>query len=220
VGGGGGVWSMVLDSFQGARSAEEAAARLDEVAQRSGRTDVAVRITPRGAAIVAGSWPSPADPGAQEALRVVRSRLIAGETPFAQAFLAPSALSADPGQLPELNLAGARAAFGARAVYTLQIAVYESADRVEAKRAAEQAALQLRREGELAFYYHGSTRSMVTLGIFSDRDLEAPGRPKAAAMAAAEERYPLNLLNGQYPIIEKRPGLPDRRQPSNLVRIP
>lgn len=217
---GAGMWSIVLESFQGSRSAEEAAARLDEIARRSGRGDVAVRRTPRGAAVVAGSWRSPGDPGAQEALWSVRRRLIAGETPFARAFLAPSVESADPGELPELNLAGARLVFGAGAVYTLQIAVYESPDRAEAKRAAERAALQLRREGELAFYYHGSTRSMVTVGVFNDRDIEGSGHPKAPALVVAQDRYPLNLLNGQYPIIEKRPGLADRRQPSTLVRIP
>lgn len=222
---GAGGWSIVLESFQGPTALGEANRRLAEASRDSGRRDVSVRATPRGAAIVAGWWVSPADPGAQAALQAIRSVEVRGERPYFQAFLAPPPQGADPGQLPELNLTGARSVFGARAVYTLQIAVYEAANRDEAKRAAEQAALRLRRDGELAFYYHGPARSMVTVGVFSDRDLEGPGRTPSPALSAVQQQYPLNLLNGQFPIIERPPGAKrggpdDRKQPSTLVRIP
>lgn len=222
---GAGGWSIVLESFQGQTSVQAANGRLAAAARDSGRNDVSVRVTPRGAAIVAGWWASPSDPGAQAALRAVRTANARGEAPYSQAFLAPPPQGADPGQLPELNLDGARAVFGARAVYTLQIAVYEAANRDVAKRAAEQAALRLRRDGDLAFYYHGPARSMVTIGVFGDRDLEGPSRVPSPALAAAQQQYPLNLLNGQFPIIERPPGArpggaEDRKQPSTLVRIP
>src|SRR5690606_24048332 len=186
--------------------------RVAEIGRLAGRSDVSVRTTPRGAAIVAGAWIDPADPDAQEALRRVRSVQVGADLPFAQAFLAPPLQAGDPGEAPELNLLAARDIFGARAEYTLQIAVYESPDRAEAKRAAEQAALRLRRDGELAFYYHGPSRSMVTVGIFSERDLQGPARAFGPAILAVQERYPLNLLNGQYPILERAPGEAQQRK--------
>lgn len=214
-------WSIVLESFQGAQSVAIAQSRLAEVARLSGLADVSVRTTPQGAAIVAGLWRHPSEPGAQEALRRVRSVSAGAERPFAQAFLAPPVRGVDAGELPELNLASAKSIFGSRAVYTLQIGVYEAPDRAQAKRAAEQAALRLRREGELAFYFHGPVRSMVTVGVFSDRDLQGPARAYGPAITAVHERYPINLLNGQFPIVERVPGAREQRQqPSTLVRIP
>src|SRR5690606_17423075 len=86
---------------------------------------------------------------------------------FATAFLAPPAGDPDPGAIPQYHLSRARIEFGAQSRYTLQIAVYESNNPAEARRAAEQAAAQLRADGEPAFYYHGPSRSMVTLGAFT-----------------------------------------------------
>lgn len=211
-------WCIVLEVHSGPKAKEAAHSRLAVVSSISGRQDVYVRETERGAAVVAGVYGSPED--AANDLKAIRSRRVDDQTPFASSFLAPPIAEVDPGKLPELNLESAKLTFGVRAQYTLQIAVYESAKRDEAKRAAEQAALKLRREGELAFYYHGPQRSMVTLGVFSDRDFDQNLRPRNASLIAAQERFPLNLLNGQYPIIEKSPGQPDREQPSTLVRIP
>ncbi|HBS29300.1 MAG TPA: hypothetical protein DEB06_07580 [Phycisphaerales bacterium] len=118
-----------------------------------------------------------------------------------------------------MNLATARQAFGPAAGYSLQVAVYESAKREDAKRAAEAAAAQLRRDGELAFYFHGAARSSVTVGIFGDRDFDASLQPRNPAMIALQQRYPLNLLNGQFPIVERSDGV-ERQQPSTLVRLP
>lgn len=212
------AWSIVVESYTGDDAAQSAAQRVPAVADALGRSDVYVRTTERGAAVVVGRYDQPA--AARADLDRVRATAVNNNFPFAAAFLAPPPEASDPGQLPELNLEAARNTFGDRAQYTLQIGVYEARNRDEAKRAAEEAALRLRREGELAFYYHGPTRSMVTVGVFSDDDFDANSRPKSAGMIALQSRYALNLLNGQYPIIEKRPGQKDRQQPSMLVRIP
>lgn len=212
------AWAIVVESYTGDDAAQSAASRVPAVADALGRSDVYVRTTERGAAVVVGRYDQPAS--ARADLDRVRATTVSNSLPFAAAFLAPPPEASDPGQLPELNLEAARNTFGDRAQYTLQIGVYEARNRDEAKRAAEEAALRLRREGELAFYYHGPTRSMVTVGVFSDDDFDASSRPKSAGMIALQSRYNLNLLNGQYPIIEKRPGQKDRQQPSMLVRIP
>jgi hypothetical protein len=213
-------WSIVLEVYSGPDALNQAQAALARTAVDSGRNDVFIRTTERGAAIVAGSYDGYDSPRAQADLQAVRARLVNGRAQYGSAFLAPPPGTTDPGRVPELNLETARQTFGSRAQYTLQIAVYEAQKRDEAKRAAEEAALRLRREGELAFYYHGPQRSMVTVGVFGDTDFDRHLRPRSALLLALRERYPLNLLNGQFPIVEKRPGEPDTQQPSMLVRIP
>lgn len=216
----GGGWAIVLEAHSGKDAAATAQSRLAQVSLDSGRNDVYLRTTERGAAIVTGNYPAADSAGAKADVASLRARKVDGKAPFAQAFLAPPPEISDPGKIPELNLESAKLTFGDRAQYTLQIAVYESKKRDDAKRAAEEAALRLRRDGELAFYYHGPQRSMVTVGVFADRDFDQSLRPRSAMLITLQERYPLNMLNGQYPIVEKRPGNPDRDQPSTLVRIP
>jgi len=212
-------WSIVLEGFSGPEAPARAQARAQEVASLLNRQDVTVRQTPSGAAVVLGLYPRPDDRRAQADLVTVRAFRSGSTAPFATAFLAPPMDRADPGAAPELNLASARQSFGPRAAYTLQIGVYEAPNRDQAKRAAEEAAARLRRDGELAFYYHGATRSSVTVGVFTDADFDAQLRPTNPNMIALQQRYPLNLLNGQFPIVE-RVGAETRQQPSSLVRIP
>ena len=213
-------WTVVLASFSGPEAVEAARQSLEQVSKESGRRDVSIRRTPRGAALVVGSFAAPEAPEAGRTLAEMRAREVGGTRPFASAFLAPPVETLDAGELPELNLANAKRSFGARAKYTLQIGVYEAANRQEAKRAAEKAALVLRQQGEMAFYYHGDSLSMVTVGVFGDADFDKDFRPKSPALGALRQRYPLNLLNGQFPIVERWPGGGERQQQSMLVEVP
>lgn len=213
-------WSIVLESHSGPDAAARAQERLGPVASDAGRSDVFIRTTQRGAAIVAGSYSSPESPEARADLEAIRAHVVRGTRPFSQAFFAPPKEPVDPGRIPELNLLAAKQTFGRDKEYTLQIAFYQSKKPDDAKRAAEQAALQLRRDGELAFYYHGPTMSLVTVGLFTDRDFDQALRPRNPAILALQERYPYNLHNGEYPIIERRPGQPETKQPSRMVAVP
>lgn len=215
-----GGWSIVLELHSGPKSAEEARARLAPVSLNAGRRDVYIRPTARGAAIVVGSYAAPDAAAARADLEALRSREVEGKKPFSQAFFAPPRGTIDPGLVPELNLIAAKQIFGKDKEYTLQIAFYQSKKPEDAKRAAEKAALQLRRDGELAFYYHGKSMSLVTVGVFGDSDFDQNLRPKNAAILALQQRYPLNLHNGEFPVIEKQPGQADAQQPSQLVQIP
>lgn len=213
-------WSIVLEVHSGAESREHAQRRLAEVSAACGRGDVYLRPTARGTAIVAGSFADPGSAEAREAIQAVRGRVVGGDRLFAEAFFAPPREAVDPGRTPELNLLSARRAFGPEAQYTLQIAFYQSKKPDEAKRAAEEAAVRLRRDGELAFYYHGPTMSLVTVGVFRDRDFDQRLRPKNPTLLALTERYPLNLHNGEYPVLVREGGGEAVKQPSQLVRIP
>lgn len=215
-----GGWVIVLELVPGEDAERAARERIGPISSTLSRTDISLQKRKNGVAIVLGRYDSPQSPRAQADLERVRNTVVSGRRPYAGAFLMPPPQENDPGRIPELNLANASRLFGKDALYTLQIGVYESPDKNTAKRAAEQAALALRSEGELAFYYHGPNRSMVTVGVFGDRDIDDQRAYVSPALRILRERYPLNLLNGQYPIIEKRPGQPDVKQPSTLVNIP
>ncbi|MBL0927219.1 MAG: hypothetical protein IBJ11_06140 [Phycisphaerales bacterium] len=216
-------WSILLESLRdsgdGPAAQRAAQQRLDEIAEALGRSDLRLQRERRGWAIVAGSYNGPSDPKAQADLKRLQDFEINGSRPFSRAFLAPPPAQADPGKSPENNLAKVRELIGDEAKYTLQIAVYESPDREEAKRAAESAAAALRAEGEQAFYYHGPRRSMVTVGVFGPRDINDKGVEVSPVLAALRQKYPHNLMNGRE-ILERSPGAEARRQPSTLVAIP
>ena len=210
-------WGVVLEFFSGAGHVERARQRRDQISRLTGRSDVFVRVRTRGSVIVLGSYPGPDDQRAQRDLKRMQSMAIAGRRPYERAYLAPPPPPPpDMGKIPELNLLSAKRLAGARALYTLQVGVFESPQRERAKRGAERYALELRQQGEMAFYYHGPTRSMVTIGIFGEEAYDAEAQRVSLGVQALQRRFPLNLLDGEDEIPEPS----GRAQPSMLVRIP
>ncbi|MBL0921573.1 MAG: hypothetical protein IBJ10_05525 [Phycisphaerales bacterium] len=215
-----GQWTIILGTFSGEDHhgvATQAAARI---ASETGLTGLRVEPRGRGTVVTYGSYPEPND-AARKELERIRALTMGGQAVFATAFIAPPSTGSDLGLSPMFHLSKAREEFGARAKYTLQVGVYESPKRDEAMRAAEQAALALRREGESAFYYHGPQRSMVTIGAFAESEVGAGGSRPSPALEALQRRHPLNLLNGNRPLVEKRAGAKaTTNQASFLVMIP
>ncbi|MDX2114140.1 MAG: hypothetical protein SFZ24_00785 [Planctomycetota bacterium] len=218
-----GGWCIVLETFTGDTALADAKARLPHVARLVGRSDVSIRTTERGAALVCGNYADRESPDAVEDLKNIRALAVDGARPFARAMLVPPKRTerVDLGSQPQFNLLAARQTFGDDAQYTLQIGFYQSKDPAERKRAAERAAVALRQKGEIAFYYHDTEMSLVTVGVFSDDDFDPTSlRPVNPKLLQLQQKHPRNLHNGNLPIIEKRQGEPDREQPSFLVRIP
>lgn len=225
-------WCIVLAVFRGNDADAQSRIMLDRVRREGGLPEAyAVR---RGAATIVaiGDFAAPDDPRAAGELKRVQDIQIVGEggqtsRPYAFAILAPPESDREGG-LPQYNLLRAKEALGPQALYTLQVGAYgrldlprpTEADMAESRKAAEQAVLKLRQEGEQAFYYHAPTMSMVTIGTFGTEDFD-PQVPnfKSARLREVQKRHPLNLYNGQG-VKEKRKGAPDRMQPSNLVAIP
>lgn len=194
-----------------------------------GAGSLTVQERGRSAVVAVGAFSDPASPQAEAALKAVRELTIDGKQPFAAAFLAPPGTLENVGRRPELNLVTAREQFGEQARFTLQIGAYgrdDIADRQpteaelkDVRKAAEDAAAALRAEGELAFYYHGPRRSMVTIGVFTDADTQSINSPNRAELNALRKRFPNNLYNGQA--IRERVGTAaPRLQRSQLVQIP
>lgn len=217
-------WIIVLAAFRGETHAQAAAEALPKLQKVEGLREAFV--SPRGEAtfIGLGRFAEPGDEKAQALIAKVRATEVERTRPFAQAFMAPPLMS-DAGSRPEFDLANARKQFGKTARMTLQVGVYgrddlpkiSQKDLAEVRKTAEEAVLQLRREGQLAFYYHSPRRSMVTIGVFSEEDLKPAESPEINKL---RKLFPNNLYNGQG-IREKVAGVGDLGlQKSFLVQVP
>jgi len=208
-----------------------AARQSQSVLQSLGFGDAFTEVRGKATIVGVGRYPEPGDPRAQDDLAKLRGFTVEGQRPYARAMMVPPERGVGEA-ISELDLRSARAKYGAKAVFTLQVGVYArpdtseptEADLAQFRKAAEQAAARLRRDGEEAFYYHGPFRSMVTVGIFdySDSDRGA-GKPESARLLETRRRHPHNLLNGA-PYRAKRSGTSagkgDDYVRSDLVEIP
>lgn len=238
-------WSIVLVAFTEIEpkagelplsAAERAEIGLAKVVNEAGLTGAFVEKRDKATVVAYGRYEGPDDPRAVADLERLRTMRVGGQLPFASALLSPPDPSLLSGSLPELDLRNAKKLFGAdNALYTLQIGIYGRGDRSPAtpaevsefRKAAEQAAVLLRRDGELAFYYHAPERSMVTIGVFGQQDYDPRNRQgiESFELLQTRERHALNLLNGRG-IRERIPGTTGegassfRLQPSKLVAVP
>ncbi|HED54698.1 MAG TPA: hypothetical protein ENJ00_10940 [Phycisphaerales bacterium] len=191
-------WTIGLATFSGNDAPARAEAEADRLRSIPALRDVFVMDRGSRAIVCVGQHPSPSTAEALAQLKKVRAVTIAGERPFQHAFFIPPTGKAQD----DLDLRRAPETFGSSAVYTLQVGVYGRADGkpptekdiAEARAKAEEAARELRRQGELAFYYHGPSMSMVTVGVFSHDDID---QGFSYELQQLKERFPYNLLNGQ-----------------------
>lgn len=202
------AWTIVIAAFTADTQEQsregQAQAGLVRVRAVEGMSDAFVTARGRSFMIAYGKYDSPESTKAKSDLKRIRAITIDGQRPFAGSFLMPPAASAQAGSTPELDLLNARRMFGPQAKYTLQIGRYARGDfappsdseRKEFRTLAEEAAAKLRKDGEQAFYYHGDTMSLVTIGLFNDADLPRKDRPASARLRELQTRFPNNLLNG------------------------
>lgn len=221
-------WAILL--YTSAGDPQKALMALDRVQTRAGIAGAYIEVQKEAHMVLLGSFDQPSSEDAQAELRRIRSLEIDGSRPFAQASLVPPPESLVVGRMPEHNLVLAKRAVGKEAVYTLQVGVYERGDGkapteqdlAQIRQAAEDAVAALRKEGDEAYYFHGRTRSMITIGLFGTRDYDErnPGTGDAPALAYARAKHPNNLVNGQG--VRERIGAnaKPRLQPSMVVAIP
>jgi len=202
-----GTWSVLIAQFPATPEGEAQAQRSLTLVRSKGRLPGAyLERRDDAIAMLYGRHEDLEDPGLKRDLAYVRQLEIDGERPYAGAIIAPPASGEIVGSRPEWDLRNARKRYP-NAVYTLQIGLYGRLDGsrpdpeelAEYRRAAEDAVAQLRAAGEPAFYYHGPTRSTVTVGIFdeTDHDPSKRGRGESMRLRQTRERHPYNLLNGK-----------------------
>jgi len=230
-------WSVVIANFpnteEGRTRAQHA---LRQVRTRGELPEAHLERRRERIVLAVGQFESPRDPEAKRELERVRALEVEDVRPYRTAVLGPPAPQRVYGSIPKYDLRNAREIHGPDAMYTLQIGVYGRTDRTatptpeelrEYRRTAERAVVELREQGETAFYYHGPARSTVTVGVFGpeDHDPYAGLGAESQRLKEARQRHPHNLLNGQG-IRERLPGRPGtserdfRLQPSRLVKIP
>lgn len=238
------AWSIAIANFPNSDAGKAAAeAALGRVRTRGRLPAAFLEARTKRIVLAYGRYEGPGDPQAQRDLDRVHALQIDGQQPYSGAILSPPAPDRVFGSIPEFDLRNARRIHGREALYTLQIGVYGRPDASEApppgelqeyRQAAERAVIELRRDGDEAFYFHGPTRSTVTVGVFTQRDHDPtyrvrPNDPprlrESARLIDTKQRFPNNLLNGRG-IRERLPGRTGTRetdfrlQPSTLVRIP
>jgi hypothetical protein len=220
-------WGIAVFTFRGDERAVESRKVLEYVRGKGQLPDARMEERGPSVVIIVGSFTDPQSADAQGELDRVRKLKVDNNMPYTAAFLAPPSSAAGEGKRPEINLLRVPEQTPGT-LYSLQVAAYgredierpTEDDLKDARRSAEQAALQLRSEGEQAFYYHGPRMSMVTIGAFDLTDYD-PQMPQFESdrLKQVRKRHPMNLYNGKA-IKEKRPGKPERMQPSQLVSIP
>lgn len=233
---GGASWSIVLLAFRGEMQQQDAMRGLGIVQTEWGLPDAYVEKRGEATVVAFGRYQDPKHPSAQADLKRIRAIEVEidrqKERPFEFAFLTPP--ESIPGSVPEFDLRNVQKIHGNWALYTLQIGIYRREDGhpspaqiAEFRKLAEDAVLQLRREGEQAFYYHGPTGSTVTIGMFGIEDFDPQIRLESPRLRKLREQYPHNLLNGMG--IKRRVKVTDqsgrqvqteRLDPSMLVAVP
>ncbi len=229
-----GGWSIVLSKVgrggnEGMRRAKE---MLAIVQGQAGLKEAKIEQRSTGLVIAYGDYLGKEDPQAVRDLKRIQQIEINGVKIFEQALITPPTSEALRGSNPSYDLRTVKQRFGDRAIYTLQIGIYGRADYqmpsaqdlAAFRKAAEDAVRVLRAQGEMAFYYHAPARSMVTVGVFGERDFDATTKPptQSRELRALRKRFPNNLLNGQgiNEKIRSESGHITRLQSSQLVGIP
>lgn len=181
--------------------------------------------------LVVGRFADPLSADAMAAQRRVRAIEVNGAKPFIGAVMVRER---DPSpsndRLARFDLRNAKSLFGEEAVYTLQIGIYAREDNqrpsredlASFRRSAESAVEALRRAGEPAFFYHGPSSSMVTVGVFDEDDIDLTVVPEIVSprLRAMQAAHPHNLLNGAGVNERRRGSKAMRLQASRLVSIP
>ena len=219
-------WAVVLETFATQDHRELAARYVDIFRQISTFTDVWVETDERGSIVRYGSYPGVDSKAAQADLTSLKQFVYNNARPFAGAYL--SRIASDPlGRRREYNLIQARQLFPREdTVYSLQIGVYEAEQDTtteQARRLAEEAVVELRAQGELAFYYHSPNRSMVCVGAFPSTAADATTGLYSPEVAALQRRFPYNSFNGRslkQQIVTSSGRRLMETQPSFLVRVP
>jgi hypothetical protein len=222
-----GGWGVLLASASGDGAKAVMEQQRPQLAQLLGRRDVRVSRQRSGYAVVLGNYGAPSDPAAQRDLAFVKSFEVDGRRPFARAHLMPPVrVESDevrpvtPHAKEEWNLAVVREGLGKQAGFTLQIGVFESSDRAAAMRAAENWVHELRQAGEEAYFYHGRTASMVSVGVFGREDWDALLDVAGPRVRALQRKYPTLRLERLDERSSRKKKNAEPERPSLLVMIP
>lgn len=226
-----GGWSVLILSMKTELDARATQNILKSV-RSSGIPEATVRPLGEGAAVVAGNFESPSAPEAQQLLKRVKELVVDGQRPYAGAYLVPPQAAVIRGSIPEWDLRNARQRYPG-VEYTLQINIYTNpngrptaGELREFRKAAEDAVRTLRKDGNDAFYFHDQAGSTVTVGLFTQQEIDEgyslrPGAGKG--LRELQQKFPHGLVNGggmKEKGVDSQGRPTESLRPSFLVRVP
>jgi len=183
--------------------------------------------------IVVGKYDSPASSDAQAMLKRVKEIQIDGQRPYMAAHMLPPPAQNLKGTIPEWDLRNAKAKYGKLAEYTLQVNIYTNpsgrataSELKEFQKAAEEAVRTLRKDKSEAFYYHDQAGSTVTVGLFSQDELDSGFSLKPGAGSGVRElqkKFPYAMVNGagvKDRSVDSQGKPVESMRPSFIVRVP
>lgn len=212
-------WGIVLTVAEGQNHVtrgQQLAARFQQITGMEGFHAV---NEGRKSVVYFGRYPKPGDDQAQRDLARLRQYAGRGVLPGHALMLSPIAPGVERGASLDL-----RNVTGEEAVYTLQVAVFKP-PYPDYRQSAEDLARQYRQAGHQAYYYHGPSMSLVTVGVFTHAAArvatEGPrrGQPVYHKRIRTEfqGRFPHLLVNGEkVPVADGESSY----SPTFLVRIP
>lgn len=207
-------WAILLQTFEGSNRDKQASRLIDRLTLEVGMPDLWKADAKGKTNVYRGRYPDENSRAAKQDLRQTRLILFDGKRSFEHVDLVN--LSTGQASLRDGGAFDLRRYPGR---FTLQIGYYDEMF-PEFRKAAEKAAAELRAQGEEAYFYHGPTISLITIGLFDDSDLaQVDGKVAyGPRIKEIQKRFPHNLGNG-LTIVEKIRGKKVREQPSVLVKV-
>jgi hypothetical protein len=224
-------WTINLATLTMADHPDVALEWIAEFERVSGLSGAWRETTTRGTIVRYGQYATADSAAAQHDLKKIKSIEYEGHLPFSRSYLALIQGASTAGGSSPMNLIHAREFLpGQDPVYSLQVGVYEpekgeqSVDLDDCRKMAEDAARQLRTQGELAFFYHGPNRSMVCIGVFGADAVDPETKLYSPEIMALQRRFPNNAFNGRALVETWTPAKGarpiKRTQSSFLVQVP
>lgn len=206
-------YAIFIQRFEGSSRHREANSLVRQLTSNLLIPDIWTLEEGKSISVYRGRYPDPTVDAALRDLRQTRMLQVNNERPFSGAVLVSldNPQGATPGGPLDLRRH--------RGMYSLQVGFYDREFGEEFRQAAEKAAKVLRDEGHEAYYYHGRSLSLITIGLFTDKDLVyidkvANYGPRVKELQA---KFPYNLANG-LTIVNTINGN-KITQPSFLVRV-
>ncbi len=227
-----GKWTIVLLRLKG-EGQDAATQSVLRTVRASGVPEAFLETRTDSTLVVAGKFDSPTSRDAQAMLKRIKEIEVDGQRPYMAAHMLPPPPVAMKGSIPEWDLRNARTKYGKQAEYTLQINIYTNptgratpSELTEFQKAAEQAVQTLRKDGVDAFYYHDQTGSTVTVGLFSQAELDGgqslkPGSDRS--LRDLQQKFPNGLVNGagvRDRTVDSTGKPVESLRPSFIVRVP
>ena len=212
-------YGIMMKAFGGPTRAEEASRVIEQLRQKVDIHDLWIKEYGGALQLFYGSYKADGMVEGNVNLERIQNISLDGGKPFEKAH---------PFQMSGANQVAQDVYDAAtyRGYYTVQIAFYTPDFGKDHREAAEKAVQILRKEGELAFYYHGPISSHVCVGLFTKEDrpmvaqenfmVESDGK----RIVDMKRKYPYQLCNGVTMIKKDKMGHKIGEIGSKLIKLP